>query len=339
MPGLKVSRRAFLRLGLLGMIGAGLAYYQRLTQPLGMLTFTRWMLRGRYQQTLGKKVVVALGECSSYQVNLIEQLAILWKLAEMPDVRGLRILVKPNLVDTADQHPSTTAPEMVAALVDFLLELGASQVTVGDGPAFRRDASPIAQATGLAELLRQRGVPFVDLNYDDPQPVPVKEDWINRSEVLWLPRLARQADLIVSVPKMKTHHWANVSLSLKNLLGIIPGSRYGWPKNTIHFNGITATILGLYQVLPPVCSVVDGIIGMEGDGPLFGTPVQHGLIAVGREPVSVDVICAGLMGFDIHEVEYLSMAAWAGVGQATRIETRGVPPARLQKQYQKPPQV
>jgi uncharacterized protein (DUF362 family) len=337
LPGLKVSRRAFLRLGLLGMIGAGMAYYQRLTQPLGAVTFTRWMLRGRYQQALGKKAIVALGECPSYQADLLEQLSSLWKLAEMPDVRGLRVLVKPNLVDTAEQLPSTTASEVVAALVDLLSNQGVSQVTVGDGPAFRRDASSIAQSTGLDEQLRQRGVPFVDLNYDDLQPVPVKDDWISRSEVLWLPRHVCEADLIVSVPKMKTHHWANVSLSLKNLLGVIPGSRYGWPKNTIHFNGITATILGLYQILPPVCAVVDGIIGMEGDGPLFGKPVQHGLLAVGNEAVSVDVICADLMGFGLHEVEYLSMAAWAGVGQATRIETRGVPSSEMKKKYERPP--
>jgi uncharacterized protein (DUF362 family) len=339
VPGVKISRRVFLRLALLGSIGASLAYYQRLTQPLGAVTFTRWMLRGRYQQSLGKKAIVALGECPSYQADLFKNLSSLWELAEMPDVRGLNVLVKPNLVDTAEEHPSTTAPEVVAALVDLLIDQGASQVTVGDGPAFRRDASSIAQATGLDEMLRQRNVPFVDLNYADPQPVPVKDDWISRADVLWLPRHVLEADLIVSVPKMKTHHWANVSLSLKNLLGIIPGLRYGWPKNTIHFNGITATILGLYQILPPVCAVVDGIVGMEGDGPLFGTPVQHGLLAVGKEAVSVDTACAGLMGFDLHEVEYLSMAAWAGVGQATRIETRGIEPKILQRQYIRPPKI
>jgi len=128
-------------------------------------------------------------------------------------------------------------------------------------------------------------------------------------------------------------------LSLKNLLGLFPGARYGWPKNSIHFNGITASILGLYQILPPVLAVVDGIIGMEGDGPLFGTPVQHGLLAVGKDAVAVDVICADLMGFDLHEVDYLSMAAWAGIGQTTRIEARGVPTEKLQRQYARPPTV
>ena len=335
----KISRRAFLRLGLLSAIGAGLVYYQRFTRPIGVVTFTRWMLRGRFQQTIGKKAVVALGECPSYQANLLERLSALWKLAELPEVRGLKVFVKPNLVDTVEQYPSTTAPEVVAALVDLLYDQGASQVTVGDGPAFRRDALSIVHNTGLDELLKQRNVPFVDLNYDDPQPVNIQDDWISRSKVLWMPRHVMDADLIISVPKMKTHHWASVSLSMKNLLGLFPGSRYGWPKNFVHFNGITSSILGIYQVLPPVVAVVDGIIGMEGDGPLFGTPVQHGLLAVGEDAVAVDVTCANLMGFGLYEVDYLSMAAWAGVGQATRIETRGVLPEKLKRQYTRPPKL
>jgi uncharacterized protein (DUF362 family) len=334
-----MSRRTFLRLGLLSAIGAGLVYYQRLTQPIGAVTFTRWMLRGRFKQLAGKKAIVALGECPSYQSNLENELSTLWKMAEMPDVRGLKVFIKPNLVDVVEQYPSTTAPEVIAGLIDLLKDYGVGSVTVGDGPAFRRDAISISRYTGLDDLLKQRGVPFVDLNYDDPQPVPVKDDWISRSNVLWLPRHVLDAELIISVPKMKTHHWAGVSLSLKNLLGLFPGARYGWPKNTIHFNGITASILGLHQILPPVMAVVDGIIGMEGDGPLFGTPVQHGLLAVGKDAVAVDVICADLMGFDLHEVDYLSMAAWAGIGNATRIETRGVPSEDMKQYYERPPKI
>lgn len=333
----KISRRAFLRIALLSAIGAGLAYYQRLTQPFGVMNYTRWMLRGRFKQWVGKKAVVALGECPSYQANLHETLLGLWKLAEMPDVRGMKVFVKPNLVDSVEEYPTTTAPQVIAALVDLLQDMGATRVAVGDGPAFRRDAYAIARQSGYDDFLSQRNVPFVDLNYDDPQPVSVKDGWIGRSDVLWLPRHVLEADLIISVPKMKTHHWAGVSLSMKNLLGFFPGLRYGWPKNSIHFNGIAPSILGIYQVLPPVLAVVDGIIGMEGDGPLFGTPVQHGLLAVGSDAVAVDVICAQLMGFNLHEVEYLSLAAWAGIGQARRIETRGVQPDHIKKQYARPP--
>jgi uncharacterized protein (DUF362 family) len=216
----------------------------------------------------------------------------------------------------------------------MLSELGAAQITVGDGPAFRRDAWPIARGSGLLAVLEARHVPFVDLNYDDPQPVPTRDGWLRRSPVLWLPRHVREADLIVSVPKLKTHHWAVASLSLKNLFGVVPGVRYGWPKNMLHINRFNASILGVYQALPPVVAVVDGIVGMEGDGPLFGTPVAHGLLAAGRDPAAVDVICSGLMGLPLEG--HLEIARKTGIGQTTRIETRGTPRDRLQRVYRRP---
>jgi uncharacterized protein (DUF362 family) len=125
-----------------------------------------------------------------------------------------------------------------------------------------------------------------------------------------------------------------VSLSLKNLFGVLPGARYGWPKNFLHVNGIPLSVMGLRQTLPPVVSVVDGIVGMEGDGPLFGTPVPHGLVAVGSDPLAVDVTCAQLMGFSIGAVGHLYLGKWAGVGQAENIEVRGASPESLQRQYE-----
>lgn len=98
------------------------------------------------------------------------------------------------------------------------------------------------------------------------------------------------------MPKLKTHHWAGVTLSLKNLFGLIPGCRDGWPNNILHVNGIEPSVLSIYQTVRPVIAVVDGIVGREGDGPLFGSPVAHGLIAVSSDPVAAGVICARSMG-------------------------------------------
>jgi uncharacterized protein (DUF362 family) len=212
--------------------------------------------------------------------------------------------------------------------------LGAGEVVVGDGPAFRREAWPVVEACGLASVLTARRIRFVDLNYDDLRPVPARDGWFLHEREIWLPRHAREADLIVSVPKVKTHHWAGVSLSLKNLFGVLPGARYGWPKNILHVNGIPLSVMGLRQTLPPVVAVVDGIVGMEGDGPLFGTPVPHGLVAVGSDPLAVDVTCAQLMGFSIGAVGHLYLGKWAGVGQAENIEVRGARTESLQRQYE-----
>jgi uncharacterized protein (DUF362 family) len=164
----------------------------------------------------------------------------------MPDLSGKRILIKTNLIDVIEGHPITSDTRVVVALVDLLSELGAGEIKVGEGSAFRRDTCSVAERVGLIAELNARQVSFVDLNYDNPRPVPVKDGWLRRSTKLWLPESVLAADYIVSVPKLKTHHWAGVTLSLKNLYGVIPGSRYGWPKN-MRINSIRPVFWGSMQ--------------------------------------------------------------------------------------------
>ncbi len=332
----QMSRRTFLRLALLLGTGVAALGLDRATQPAGLARVLPWLARGQVQRLAGRPARVGLASCSSYD-DARDCIADLWRQSAMPTVAGKRVLVKPNLLDIIEGHPVTTAPEVIAAVLDVLAELGAAELVVGDGSAFRRDAWPVVEASGLASVLKQRKLPFVDLNYDDPQPVPARGEWFLQTQQLWLPRHAREADLIVSLPKLKTHHWAGVSLSLKNLFGILPGARYGWPKNMLHFNGIAPSILGIYESLPPVVAVLDGIVGMEGDGPLFGTSVAHGLLAAGSDPVAVDVTTARLMGFSPEAIDHLRLAIWAGVGQGTRIETGGAAPEALRRSYQPAP--
>jgi uncharacterized protein (DUF362 family) len=338
VPKPTISRRAFIRLALLGGIGAGAVVIERRTAGIGLLNFLRWMIRGQLQR-FRPPAVVGLGQCTTYSEDVLPVLRDLWKICDMPNVQGKNVLVKPNMLDVIDQDIATTHPVIVAAVLDLLKELGAGIIEVGDGSAFRRDTNSVAKSCGLSSVLDVRNIPFIDLNYDELVSVKLRDGWIRNTDMLWLPKHVSQADLIVSVPKLKAHHWAGVTLSLKNLLGVIPGSRYGWAKNIIHINGINSTILGLYESLPPVISIVDGIIGMEGNGPLWGKPVDHGLLAMGRDPLAVDITCAMLMGFSIDSIPHLSGAAIAGIGQAQKIITRGVPPNQLQRHYEAPPKI
>ena len=136
------------------------------------------MFGGKYQQVFGKPAIVALGECPSYQGDVLGTLRHLWQLAEMPDVRGLRVFVKPNVIDQIPDHDPNTSPEVVGAILDLLAESGAAEVAVGDGSAFHWDAVALARQTGLLQVATWRGVPWIDLNYDDPQPLPVNDGWL-----------------------------------------------------------------------------------------------------------------------------------------------------------------
>jgi uncharacterized protein (DUF362 family) len=110
------------------------------------------------------------------------------------------------------------------------------------------------------------------------------------------------------MPKLKTHHWAGVTLSLKNMFGIVPGSCYGWPKNALHWAGLTRSILDINSTVRPDFAIVDGIVGMEGNGPIQGSPKPCGVLVLGNDPVAVDATCARVMGLAPERIDYLAHA-------------------------------
>ncbi|MFZ0036977.1 MAG: DUF362 domain-containing protein, partial [Candidatus Acidiferrales bacterium] len=101
---------------------------------------------------------------------------------------------------------------------------------------------------------------------------------------------------------------AGVTLSLKNMFGIVPGSCYGWPKNILHWAGITNSILDINSAVRPHFAIVDGIVGMEGNGPTQGSPKPCGLLILGDDPVAVDATCARVMGLLPEKIDYLRSA-------------------------------
>lgn len=124
----------------------------------------------------------------------------------------------------------------------------------------------------------------------------------------------------VSMPKVKTHHWAGVTLSMKNLFGVVPGIAYGWPKNVLHWKGIDRSILDINAAVPTDFVIADGIVGMEGNGPLNGSARNLGRIVLAEDPVAADFTCAQLMGINPQRVSHLAQAAeFLGNGAAERI--------------------
>lgn len=222
-------------------------------------------------------------------------------------IRGKRVLLKPNMVEPSRLAPHmTTHPAVLLAAAEVFRRWGA-RVVVGEAPGHVRDTELALEESGLGEAIALAKLEFADLNYDDVV-------WVeNTSRVsslrgLYLPKAVAEADLVVSLPKLKTHHWVGVTLSLKNLYGTLPGIMYGWPKNVLHHAGIPETVIDINALLPPTVAVVDGIVGMEGDGPIMGTPKPMGVIAVGTNLAAVDATCTRVMGFNPQAVPYLRLA-------------------------------
>jgi len=99
------------------------------------------------------------------------------------------------------------------------------------------------------------------------------------------------------------------TLAMKNLFGVVPSGVYGWPKNVLHWSGIEESIADLHACFPRQFAIVDGIVGMEGNGPIQGVPKQVGLVVAGRDPVAVDATCCRIMGIDPLQIGYLRLAA------------------------------
>ncbi len=156
---------------------------------------------------------------------------------------------------------------------------------------------------------------------------------------LQLPVELLQADLVVSMPKLKTHHWAGMTGSMKNLFGIVPGAVYGWPKNILHWRGIDNSIVDLVSTIRPGLAIVDGIVGMEGDGPIMGTARPVGCVVMGQDPVAVDATCARVMGLRPERINFLRMAGeFLGNVEAGSIEQRGERLERFRTPFQVLPQ-
>jgi uncharacterized protein (DUF362 family) len=220
------------------------------------------------------------------------------------DVRGKRVLLKPNLVEFEPQSTINTNPLLVHAVYEAFRSLGARSVRIAEGPGHRRNTFDLAGAAGYFGIVPQFEDVFTDLNLDEVTRIK-PERQISRIQKLYLPNTALSADLLVSLPKMKTHHWVGATLSMKNLFGVVPGGIYGWPKNTLHWSGIEESIVDLHACFPRKFAIVDGVIGMEGNGPIQGTPKAAGVVVAGRDFRAVDATCCRLMGIDPLKIGYL----------------------------------
>jgi len=250
------------------------------------------------------------------------------------EVHGKTILLKPNLVEPRlGAGHINTHPAVVAAAAEAFLKLGADRVWVAEGPGHRRDTQLVLEVSGLHEALKQLEIPFWDLN-DNADFEKSNASGLTNLQTLSFSSVVSEVDWIVSVAKLKTHHWAGVTLSMKNLFGLMPGIIYGWPKNVLHYEGIIESILDINATLPADFAIVDGIVGMEGDGPIMGSPRAAGVLVLGRIPTAVDATSARIMGIDPSKVIHLANAeGWLGPIAEEKIRQVGERPESVRQDF------
>jgi uncharacterized protein (DUF362 family) len=209
----------------------------------GSAAATGWALTLKFQQQKysqdlrPKRSRVAIPNADRYSDKLDELVYQELRLFNL-DVRGKSVLLKPNIVEYIPGRPVNTDTQLIGAAAEAFLRCDAASVTVAEGPGHHRDTELLVHATGLADQLLHRKISFVDLNRDELVKTKLKANYSGLGH-LWLQRTVLASDFIVSMPKVKTHHGTGVTLSLKNMFGIVPGNRYGWPKNICIGQGST----------------------------------------------------------------------------------------------------
>ncbi len=284
---------------------------------------------------------VHIAKADNYDLPLVEILKAQFEhFRPHVSLAGKRVVLKPNLVEYHRNKVINTDPRFVDAVIQLVKAEGAAEVIVAEGPGHWRNVQYLVNESGLGDVLRKHDVRFVDINHDEPVKVPN----LGRTtglDFFYMSRTVLSADVLISLPKLKTHHWAGATLSLKNLFGTLPGICYGWPKNELHWRGIPCSIVDIAATHMPHLAIVDGIIGMEGDGPLNGTAKHVGAIIMGADLVAVDATCCRLMGLPPERVPTLVLANQKKLGQIREgmIPQLGEAIASLAQIFELPPKI
>ncbi|MEW6545784.1 MAG: DUF362 domain-containing protein [Bacillota bacterium] len=256
---------------------------------------------------------VAIVQDSSPRRAVLKVVALLRGAGVSLDVRGKKVLVKPNLALPVPPsvRPETTDPLVVAAVLEWVKEEGAQEIWVGDAPAWGARARDAFRVTGLAEVVRDLGVRAVYFDEEPRVEVPVPDAHV--FPFLSLPRVVVEADVVVSVPKMKTSFMQEVTLGIKNLLGCIPFEQRKRFHREIDLGYVLADIA---RVVRPGLTIIDGMVAMEGYGPHAGTPKRVNLVIASDDVVAADAVGAALMGYDPRASVATQVAEKDGLGVA-----------------------
>ena len=249
---------------------------------------------------------------------------------------GERVLIKPNLLKgTPPEAAVTTHPEIVRAVIKLVREAGGIAL-VGDSPGFG-DLRSVSEKAGLLGVVNEEGATLVELD----EAVQVRSQ--GRFKRFEIARAAHEADAIINLPKLKTHGMTTLTGAVKNLFGCVPGKRkVQWHFNTGVNHELFANMLNeLCALLKPRLTIMDAIIGMEGNGPGSGEPRQIGVVIVGQDPVAVDVVASRVLGVSLDRLPLIRAAAAGGYGETRpdRIQVLGDSIESVAiKHFQLPPQ-
>ena len=247
-----------------------------------------------------------------------------------------KVLIKPNIASRDRSGTGKiTDVRVTEAVAKIVLERKPARMVIGEGSAVGydfpdlQDTMMALEESGTKALAEKLGVPVVDLNRDSHGEVKIPEALVMKT--VKIARTVLESDVIVSIPVMKTHIRSAVTLSLKNMKGVMPGAE----KRKTHQLGLEQAIADLNAVVKPHFAVMDGLVGMEGLWEYPDDCVRPGLVGASRDPVALDSVFARIMGVEVQEVMHLQYCQDRGLGMADpkEIEVIGIPILEVRRPF------
>ncbi|MFV2041400.1 MAG: DUF362 domain-containing protein [Candidatus Hydrothermarchaeales archaeon] len=226
------------------------------------------------------------------------------------------VAIKPNICAAMPYYTgATTDLRLLEETIKLFLDCS-KEVVVMESDGFTDSASMAAEKTGVLEVCSYFDVPFVNLSSDIQIPVKLELRALNNVKV---PRTFLKADFIVNLPVMKTHILSIVSLGMKNMFGILPR-----PRSTYH-SKLSDAICDVLTIRKPDLTIMDGIIGMEGDGPITGSPKKMDLLLASTDVLALDVTACRVMRINPVHVDHIQKAAYYDLGEdnPSKIQVKG----------------
>lgn len=255
---------------------------------------------------------------------------------------GQKVLIKPNLAFQAPAESfAVVDPRVVEAVVAYFKENSqAGEIWVGDNPSLGMHvgrAKPAFQAAGMEEAAKRGGADkIIYFDETDVVEVTIPEAKVFKKAAVFKPFL--DADVVINLPKMKVHLAGTVTLGLKNWNGIVPNVHPSAQQQAAHRIDLGQKFADLYRVRKADLTIVDAIIGMEGQGPHAGTPVEMNMIIAGADTVATDAVAAYIMGFEPIEIPAIRCTASEELGEMdlARIEVAGEQPDAVRRFFKRP---
>ena len=227
------------------------------------------------------------------------------------------VLIKVNFItDKTWETGATTDPIVVEAIIQKLKELPV-KVYVVESDATITSADQAFEKTGMKDMCENNGVEWLNLRYEEDRvELAILDGEALKS--ITVPRIVTES-AVISAAKLKTHRDTGVTLGMKNMFGLLPEKF----KGKYHLKGISKVVTDINTVLKPALTVIDGFIGMEGSGPISGTPIKMDLIIAGIDVVATDATACRVMGIDPHEIRHMRKANKKGLGNIDNVQVIG----------------